>query len=431
MRHLKQSHKKQAGFFMNFHNMLIYLNIIAVASSITAPVNASVELKFSPNGGVADSIFETLSSATSTVDVALYSFSDRRLQDKLQAIAQNGIRVRLILHGAKSRAPLADKMEAAGIDVRYVTQVMHHKFAIIDYKENTSGATLITGSANWSSKSDTEYDEDFVIAKGEEALTQSFQAEFDHIWNHARVYGENAESSSRVAQPTPADSDSVFTSSNFEVYEFGANWVFRPLVEAQDGVAGAAIIAAINEANTSIKIATTHFRRKDIYDALVSAMKNRAVAVELITDQQEFRAERIPAIDPQDLYWDEKLANEGATVLYKTYMVKWSAPQAKQMHSKYIVIDNSKVLSGSFNWSKNSEVGSLENLTPWTDSNIVSSYAANFEAIRSYNGQDGLTGLLGSIGQAQGQGPCNFLPITLTGAQFSDVRKAYAPGACR
>jgi phosphatidylserine/phosphatidylglycerophosphate/cardiolipin synthase-like enzyme len=227
------------------------------------------------------------------------------------------------------------------------------------------------------------------------------------------------------------DSLRLFTSANFEAYVRANEWSFRSMVEAEEGVAGGAIIDAIEAATTSIKIATTHYRRGDIHAALVKAMRERGVKVELITDQQEYRSGPIPANDPRDIYLDEKLAREGATVLYKAYMVRWSAPHAKQMHSKYIIIDDSKVLSGSFNWSKNSEVGSFENLSIWTETSLVASYAENFENVRAYNGEGGIDTLLEMIRQNDGRGPCMFKPLTITGDNFERVRRAYRSGACR
>ena len=399
--------------------------------SIPVP-NADLAVLFSPNGGVANSVIDNLSKATQHVDIAMYSFSDRRLQDKVEALALSGVKIRLILEGARSRQLLADRFELAGIDVRYVIQTMHHKFALIDNTSNGTGSPiLVTGSANWSTKSDTDYDEDFIIAKGYSSTTKSFQAEFDHLWNHSIDLAGPAGAINRDPVAITNDPLHLFTSANFEAYLRGQNWAFRSMVEPEQGVAGKAIIEAINAATSSIKIATTHYRRKDIHEAVVKAMVERQVKVELVTDQQEFRSGPIPAVDDTNIYLDEKLAEVGAIVTYKTYMVKWDARTAKQMHSKYIIVDDTKVLSGSFNWSSNSETGSFENLSTWTDTTIVEAYVKNFSKVGKYNGDGGLDLLLQKAQASGGREPCAFTPISLSVSQFKQLRAAYLPSACR
>jgi len=395
------------------------------------PAQAEITVQFSPRGGVADTIEERLTSARKTVDVAMYSFSDRRLQEKLIGLAAAGVKIRLILDSARDRAPLADRFEASGIDVRYVLPVMHHKFAVIDFAGEGAAPILLTGSANWSTKSDTEYDEDFLVVENESDILRAFQAEFDHLWLYARDFEGPAIADDRTPTPPAQSTKHLFTSANFEAYHRAGNWSFRPMVEPQDGVAGRAIVEAIEGASTSIKIATTHFRRPDITAALIRAMNERGVKVTVITDQQEFRGGRIPEDDSNALYEEEKLAREGASVLYKTYMINWRAPQARQMHSKYVIVDDALVLSGSFNWSKNSEIGSFENLSIWTEASLVAAYVANFEIIRTYDGDGGLATLLAEIAGQEGRGPCLFTPISLTIAQLEDLRRAFRPGSCR
>ena len=59
-------------------------------------------------------------------------------------------------------------------------------------------------------------------------------------------------------------SDIFFTSNNFAARKNGAKWNFRANVELEEGVAGRKIINTIEQAKTSIKIATAHFRRPPI-----------------------------------------------------------------------------------------------------------------------------------------------------------------------
>jgi phosphatidylserine/phosphatidylglycerophosphate/cardiolipin synthase-like enzyme len=408
-----------------------FLGIILTLSNVTASAGASVRAMFSPNGGVKDAIVEQIGAAERRIDVAMYSFSDSGIQNALIAAAKNGIEVRLILDDARKRAPIADKMEENGIDVRYVIPVMHHKFALIDGPRGGetvgSNARLITGSANWSSKSDSSYDEDFLIFQDEDEKLISYQSEFDHLWAHAREYGQSLSSESDALERFK-DSNTVFTSYNFEIVPSRGNWSFRAMVEAQEGVAGQALVAAMNGAKKSIQVATTHLRRRDFYDALLAAHE-RGVEVVLVLDQQEFRSGSAE-IEESDLHYEEKLAEAGVDVRYKVYMMRWDARHASQMHSKYMIVDGKKVLAGSFNWSSNSEIGSIENLNI-LKGDVVRDYQSNFENILSYGGDEGFVALLKEVQSQSGNGPCSFEPISLKLVEFAKLRKAFKSTACR
>jgi len=297
------------------NRMFLAIALLSAQTSL-----AATDVLFSPNGGVKSTVALELSQAKRRVDVAMYSFSDKELQSALKATAARGVKVRLILDSAEKRAALATDFENNGVDVRYVVPVMHHKFAIIDGKgETVEETTIMSGSANWSSSSDTDYDEDFLIMKGEQSKSDAFQGEFDFIWEHARDFagaasgGESEESSERFL-----DDSTYFTTQNFEVVQRGESWVFRPVVEAQEGVAGAAIVKAIDEAKEEVLVATTHLRRADMYYAMKRALA-RGVKVNLILDQQEFKGKPTQAALESDVYYEELLANEGADVRYKLY----------------------------------------------------------------------------------------------------------------
>jgi len=62
---------------------------------------------------------------------------------------------------------------------------------------------------------------------------------------------------------------------------------------------------------------------------------------------------------------------------------------------------------------------------------LVVVYVANFEIIRTYDGDGGLVTLLAEIAGQEGRGPCLFTPISLTIAQLEDLRRAFRPGSCR
>ncbi|MCX6127243.1 MAG: phospholipase D-like domain-containing protein [Proteobacteria bacterium] len=413
---------------------LTSLRLVPIASLLlfSSVVHAKVDVFFSPNGGVKEGILANLDGAVSSVDIAMYSFSDRDIQNKVVEISKNGVKVRLILNAAKKQEALTERFEAAGIDVRYINPIMHHKFALIDgprSNRDSSKSVLITGSANWSSSSNSKYDEDFLIFKNENARISAFQGEFEYVWTHARdIAGAGTVVDVESFEPF-TDENSFFTSANFEPFELNGEWSFRSKTDASLGVAGTQVVKAIESAKVSIHIATTHFRRKDFYDALAAAV-SRGVEVRMILDQQEYQRKPPPA-DPEsagNLYFDEKLAKEGVDVRYKAYMLRWDAAQAKQMHSKYMIVDGKRVITGSFNWSENSEVGTFENLI-LLKGPIAASYEGNFLSILSRNDSE-LAPLMLKVDEERGRGPCAFEPMALSGLQMQELWSHYHSGAC-
>ncbi len=390
-----------------------------------------VSPRFSPGGGVDAEILSRLEGVDRSVDIAMYSFSHASLVARVKALAKAGRKVRLILNAANKSADAAKAFEDAGVDVRYVTPIMHHKFAILDGPQasgdNPAQALLLTGSGNWSMSSARSYDEDFLAFEGAPDLVRSFQAEFNFLWSRSRDipgptrHGDTAEISA------PAGAPVVFTSANMEARRTPSGWTFSPRVAAEQGVAGRSIVSAMDGAKERIRIASAHFRRKDFYAALGRAL-GRGVRVEMLLDQQEYSgpAAKNPA-DPEHL--DEILGRTGADVRYKTYSRVWKHQTAKQMHAKYMIVDDRLVLTGSFNWSDNAEIQTMENLLR-LEGPEVAGYVEHHPRVFAY-GRGSLDPLLERVRGQKGRGPCDFEPVSLSAAEMRRLRAAYSFDACR
>jgi phosphatidylserine/phosphatidylglycerophosphate/cardiolipin synthase-like enzyme len=413
--------------------MTILRFFLFAALSLSTLAQATVTPFFSPNGGIKKRIQQELSLAKDHVDIAMYSFADAGLVAQVKQLAQSGIKVRLILDSANQNKDKSAAFEAAGIDLRYVSFVMHHKFALVDGPQDggdSRKSTLMSGSYNWASSAENAYDEDFLVYKNEKALILAYQSEFNALWNKAKDFGEAADPSTEFAEFEAPTSSAVFTSANFEAVKRGSSWSFRSAVSLEDGVAGKSIVELIDSAQSTIQIAQAHFRRRDFYEALVRALE-RGVKVEIVLDAQEFDGDGVGELTADDrTHLDEVLAAQGASVKYKSYSRFWNYMTAKQMHSKYLVVDGQSVLTGSFNWSENAELKTFENLVRFDDMTLAETYQDNFVKIFTYQ-KGGFKALLESVKSASGQGPCSFAPIALSGAEILKLRATYASGACR
>ena len=122
-----------------------------------------------------------------------------------------------------------------------------------------------------------------------------------------------------------------------------------------------------------------------------------------------------------DVHFDEELAKSGAAVRYKCYTNEWTYQRALQMHCKYMIVDNRTVLTGSLNWSSNSELKSIENLIVLDRQQITKKYLARFRMKWNYG-----AGTLAKVWQqleGSSDEPIGFKPISLTGTEIESMLK--------
>lgn len=118
-----------------------------------------------------------IQEATTTVDVALFTFTHKDLIQALLDAKKRGVRVSVTLDKINSKWVSRNAVNAlmqAQIDVRQNlgNQLFHHKCALIDEK------IVIFGSANWTASAFTKNDEDLFIIKLETEKNKKFFKQF-------------------------------------------------------------------------------------------------------------------------------------------------------------------------------------------------------------------------------------------------------------
>ncbi len=139
---------------------------------------------YSPTTNLERSELAQLETATRTLDVAMYSFTDQELAEELATLARRGIRVRVY----RDREQFTQEMRwggisttgillAAGIEVRVkgAKDFMHLKSYTSD------GHLLRSGSANWSPTGLKRQDNDVLYESSPEAV-ERFEAKFEEMW---------------------------------------------------------------------------------------------------------------------------------------------------------------------------------------------------------------------------------------------------------
>jgi hypothetical protein len=242
---------------------------------------AKIDVIFSPQ--TADKshnarIAQMVRDATQTIDIAMYSYSDAGINNALTDAVKRGVKVRFLFETANEDKGITDpamratsksgRLEAAGIDVRYVNKILHHKFAIVDGPRDDAGRTktakVVTGSANWSSTGGTVFDEATFFIEASEEVTAAYQAEFDALWKGSREFtGPAATQGQSTALVTPtqvadeAGLATLFTRPNFRAAGAdGTTWT----VNRDSTIVSDQFVAAVGRAKSSIHIGTGHMR---------------------------------------------------------------------------------------------------------------------------------------------------------------------------
>ena len=406
-------------------------------------------------------IAKEIDQAKTTVDIAIYSYSSSAISDALARAVTRGVKVRFMYDegGTDSRAATpanttSGRLEANGVDVRFINPIMHHKFMIVDGPRDdlslAKTAHLVTGSANWDTSAARTFDENTVIFSGQqEQLVLRYQREFDTMWAHSRDFTSGQDhplvlSTTTITDaviPSAADTNAIFTSFNFAAKNTtfsntGTNTVADGLVEG------------INAAKTSIHIASGHMRQRLVSDALIAKKKaNPAMDIRVYLDAQEYIAKGTNDIQVQkvntcltaagtdakkkeacldnDFLFGFTLAAAGIDVRYKYYAYRWDYTYAPQMHHKFLAIDGATLYSGSYNLSDNAEHGTFENMLVLSGAShaaLIASFEGEFESIWKTNRDAGLLASLNTTIDAGGDVPIVFDPMALTGDEVTALK---------
>lgn len=365
-------------------------------------------------------VIERIDEAEVSLDIAMYSFSDSGVMSALENAVARGVTVRFIFDtasedrketGSALASTRSAKLEAMGVDVRWVNKIMHHKLALVDGPRTDLAAAstgwLISGSGNWSHSAGTRYDENTLFLQGQDELMLRTQREFNYLWDHARDFVFDASLPSITATPIAdadipdgASTDALFTSDNFSV----SGDTFR-IVTGRDTIAPA-MVASIENATDSIWIASGHLRSRAISEALIAkAAAHPEIDIRVYADGQEYISSWYHGTQESDLdaclaaastasqlrncydkgfLFGYQLGESGIAVRYKYYAFRWDYTYADQMHHKLMIVDGDELWTGSYNQSDNAEHNTFENMMVFRGlpfGNLIGAYRDNFESI--------------------------------------------------
>jgi phosphatidylserine/phosphatidylglycerophosphate/cardiolipin synthase-like enzyme len=143
------------------------------------PIDCRAEARFSSQGSVGKAVIDALRGAKERLTIALYGFDNMDLGDELIQLVKKAVVVKLKIDTARSKSKkivdLINRLKAGGMQVQSVAANgrNHNKFAIID------GRRVLTGSYNWTLKSENNWENLLVLDCPE--LAKAYEAEWERI----------------------------------------------------------------------------------------------------------------------------------------------------------------------------------------------------------------------------------------------------------
>lgn len=133
-----------------------------------------------------------MNSPRYTMDVCMYGLLDSDLANVLLKLHFRHVKIRIIVDAnftfSSSKKTYLLKLMNQGIPVRFLqsTNLMHHKFSLIDAAVKGTDAAKVTpvvmlGSLNWTDQALKRNLEDVMVTSKEEIVRQ-FKKEFERLW---------------------------------------------------------------------------------------------------------------------------------------------------------------------------------------------------------------------------------------------------------
>ncbi len=150
--------------------------------------DSSVTVYFPRAGQNAEQkLIQEIQSAKKTLDVAIYSFTDKKVANAIAEDRKRGVTVRMIsdreCSGESSQKASLKIIKGAGIPIKINSHsgIMHLKVSIID------DSSVTTGSYNYTISAQKKNDENLVLIANQ-TVAKQYETEFERMWNDTKDY---------------------------------------------------------------------------------------------------------------------------------------------------------------------------------------------------------------------------------------------------
>jgi len=329
------------------------------------PVDPSVAIPGNQAQGNVDfeqKLIERINSAKYSIDLALYSFSDKPNVANALVVAKNrGVKVRVVYDSRTTQNSMQTLINNGILiskrppETQTFNGIMHNKFFIFDARDTIitndwvwTGSWNVTGlESGWKNN---------VVEINDPTVAQAYLVEFEEMW------GSNNDT------PNPTNAKFGYFKSNNTPHTFTVGG--RPVqlyFSPSDGTTDK-IINEVNRSAYSIYFAQYAFTRYDIANAINQRYSAGVNDIRGIIDQEN---------------------TSGSQWSYLSTFSEMLGATAPTQHHKYGIIDasfplsNPTVITGSHNWSSAAENDNDENTLIIDDEYIANQYMQEFK--KRYN----------------------------------------------
>ncbi|MFN8410825.1 MAG: phospholipase D-like domain-containing protein [Anaerolineales bacterium] len=292
-------------------------------------------------GGPDGPLVEAIDAARLSIDMAVYSLSLNSVRDALIRAHDRGVQVRVVMESDNLDRSDPQKLKDAGIPILGDRRegLMHDKFIVIDNSE------VWTGSMNFTD-SGTYEDNNNIMRIHSTKLAEDYTKEFEEMFLDDK-FGPDVV----AATPNPRV---TIDGTPIDVY-------FSP----DDGVQ-ASFLDLINNAQKNIDFMAFSFTSDELGDA-VRARAQAGVTVRGVMEDEQINSNVGTEFDP--------FQQAGLDVLRDG--------NPGQMHHKVMIIDESIVIFGSYNFTNSAETRNDENLLVVYNAEIAQQFLAEFQRVYS------------------------------------------------
>jgi len=292
-------------------------------------------------GGVDAPLVASIDSARLTVDVAIYSLSLNSIRDALIDAHNRGVQVRMVMESENLDRSDPQKIKDAGIPILGDRRegLMHDKFVVIDNSEVWLGSMNFTDSGGYT-------DNNNLMRIRSVKMAENYTKEFEEMFVDDK-FGPD------LVAETPNPRVTI-DGTPIDVY-------FSP-----DDNVQASFVDLVNNAQQSIYFMAFSFTADEIGDAVRNRARDGVVVAGVMETEQvnsnigtEFDLFKQAALDVL------RDGNDG------------------QMHHKVMIIDESIVILGSYNFTNSAETKNDETLIVVYSKEIAAQFMAEFQRIHS------------------------------------------------
>lgn len=182
-----------------------------------------VESWFSPSDNVTDHIVETVNTANSSAEFALFSFTKNEPGNALiEKFVNENVSVRGIIDNINDVGSEYWFLKQQGIPVSAHTQSgdLHHKYIVIDAQLASSDPIVLTGSHNWSLTAETQNDENTLVIHDVD-IAKLYRAEFEQRFEENPVPVQEPVLESLDIYPNPVSDAFVIRNPDWAAEQEG------------------------------------------------------------------------------------------------------------------------------------------------------------------------------------------------------------------